>query len=81
VFPLPTARIARADYSKHRRRPIEDLALPAKLNNKRNWIPAAVILGTTAALIALDSHDAPISGALQHSPVSTEPSQFRLVSG
>jgi membrane-associated phospholipid phosphatase len=32
---------------------------PAKLNKKRNWIPAAVILGTTAALIALDSHDAP----------------------
>jgi membrane-associated phospholipid phosphatase len=32
---------------------------PAKLNKKRIWIPAAVILGTTAALIALDSHDAP----------------------
>jgi len=32
---------------------------PAKLNRKRNWIPAAAILGTTAALIALDSHDAP----------------------
>jgi membrane-associated phospholipid phosphatase len=32
---------------------------PAKLNKKRNWIPVAVILGTTAALIALDSHDAP----------------------
>ena len=32
---------------------------PAKLNKKRNWIPTAVILGTTAALIALDSHDAP----------------------
>jgi membrane-associated phospholipid phosphatase len=32
---------------------------PAKLNKKRNWIPAAVILGTTAALIALDSHNAP----------------------
>jgi membrane-associated phospholipid phosphatase len=32
---------------------------PAKLNKKRNWIPAAVILGTTSALIALDSHDAP----------------------
>ena len=32
---------------------------PAKLNKKKNWIPAAVILGTTAALIALDSHDAP----------------------
>jgi hypothetical protein len=32
---------------------------PAKLNKKRNWIPIAVILGTTAALIALDSHDAP----------------------
>ncbi len=32
---------------------------PAKLNKKRNWIPAAAILGTTAALIALDSHDAP----------------------
>jgi membrane-associated phospholipid phosphatase len=32
---------------------------PAKLNKKRNWIPAAVVLGTTAALIALDSHDAP----------------------
>ena len=32
---------------------------PAKLNKKRNWIPVAAILGTTAALIALDSHDAP----------------------
>jgi membrane-associated phospholipid phosphatase len=32
---------------------------PAKLNKKKNWIPAAVILGTTAALIALDPHDAP----------------------
>jgi membrane-associated phospholipid phosphatase len=32
---------------------------PAKLNKKRDWIPAAAILGTTAALIALDSHDAP----------------------
>jgi len=32
---------------------------PAKLNKKRNWVPAAVIPGTTAALIALDSHDAP----------------------
>jgi membrane-associated phospholipid phosphatase len=32
---------------------------PAKLNKKRNWIPTAVILGTTAVLIALDSHDAP----------------------
>src|SRR5579864_5346601 len=32
---------------------------PAKLNQKRNWIPAAAILGTTAALITLDSHDAP----------------------
>jgi len=32
---------------------------PARLNKKRNWIPAAVILGTTAALIALDAHDAP----------------------
>ena len=32
---------------------------PAKLNKKRNWIQTAAILGTTAALIALDSHDAP----------------------
>jgi membrane-associated phospholipid phosphatase len=32
---------------------------PAKLNKKKNWIPVAAILGTTAALIALDSHDAP----------------------
>jgi membrane-associated phospholipid phosphatase len=32
---------------------------PAKLNKKKNWVPAAVILGTTAALIALASHDAP----------------------
>jgi membrane-associated phospholipid phosphatase len=32
---------------------------PAKLTKKRVWIPVAVILGTTAALIALDSHDAP----------------------
>jgi len=32
---------------------------PAKLTKKRIWIPTAVILGTTAALIALDSHDAP----------------------
>jgi len=32
---------------------------PAKLNKKRNWIPVAAILGTNAALIALDSHDAP----------------------
>ena len=32
---------------------------PARLNKKRNWIPTAIILGTTAALIAADSHDAP----------------------
>jgi membrane-associated phospholipid phosphatase len=32
---------------------------PARMNKKKNWIPAAVILGTTAALIALDAHDAP----------------------
>lgn len=32
---------------------------PMKLNQKKAWIPAAVILGTTAALIVLDSHDAP----------------------
>ena len=34
-------------------------SFPARLNRKRNWIPVAVILGTTAALIALDSHEAP----------------------
>jgi membrane-associated phospholipid phosphatase len=32
---------------------------PAKLNKKKNWIPVAAVLGTTAALIALDPHDAP----------------------
>jgi membrane-associated phospholipid phosphatase len=32
---------------------------PAKLERKRVWIPTAVILGATAGLIALDSHDAP----------------------
>ncbi len=32
---------------------------PAKLNKKKGWIPTALILGTTAALIALDSRDAP----------------------
>lgn len=32
---------------------------PAKLTKKRVWIPTALILGTTAALIALDSQDAP----------------------
>jgi membrane-associated phospholipid phosphatase len=32
---------------------------PARLNKKRNWIPTAAILATTAALIALDPHDAP----------------------
>jgi membrane-associated phospholipid phosphatase len=32
---------------------------PARIHKKRNWIPAAAILGTTAALIALDSQDAP----------------------
>jgi membrane-associated phospholipid phosphatase len=32
---------------------------PTKLTKKRNWIPVAVILGTTAALIAADPHDAP----------------------
>jgi membrane-associated phospholipid phosphatase len=32
---------------------------PAKLEKKRVWIPTAVILGATAGLIALDSHDAP----------------------
>jgi len=39
--------------------PLDADGFPAKLNKKRNWIPAAVILGTTAALIAFDSHDAP----------------------
>ncbi len=32
---------------------------PAKLNKKRIWIPVAAILGTTAALIALDPGNAP----------------------
>ena len=44
---------------------------PAKLNKKRNWIPVAVILGTTAALIALDSQSRgppePASGDLAES--------------
>jgi membrane-associated phospholipid phosphatase len=31
---------------------------PARLNKKRIWIPTAAILGTTAALVALDSRDA-----------------------
>lgn len=30
---------------------------PARLNKKRNWIPVVAILGTTAALIALDSRE------------------------
>ncbi len=32
---------------------------PRELRKKRTWIPVAAILGTTAALIALDPHDAP----------------------
>ena len=32
---------------------------PEKLHKKRTWIPVAVILGTTAALIAAGPHDAP----------------------
>ena len=32
---------------------------PTRLNKKRNWIPAALILGTTAALIVTDPHTAP----------------------
>ncbi len=32
---------------------------PAKLNKRKNWIPVAAILGTTAALIVLDPHEAP----------------------
>jgi hypothetical protein len=32
---------------------------PAKVNKKTNWIPTVTILGTTAALIALDSRDSP----------------------
>ena len=32
---------------------------PTKVFKNRNWIPVAVILGTTAALIAADPHDAP----------------------
>ncbi len=31
---------------------------PARLNKKRNWIPTALILGTTAALIATDPYSA-----------------------
>jgi membrane-associated phospholipid phosphatase len=34
---------------------------PAKLNKKRNWIPASVILGTTAALIAIGTAIVPVS--------------------
>ena len=32
---------------------------PTRLNKKRNWIPTALILGTTAALIATDPYSAP----------------------
>jgi membrane-associated phospholipid phosphatase len=32
---------------------------PARLNRKRNWLPATAFLGTAAALIALDSRDTP----------------------
>ena len=32
---------------------------PAKLRKKRVWIPTVLILGATAGLVALDSHDAP----------------------
>lgn len=32
---------------------------PTKLNKKKNLLPAAAVVGTTVALIALDSHDAP----------------------
>lgn len=32
---------------------------PCRLNKQKNWLPAAAVLGTTAALITLDSHDAP----------------------
>lgn len=31
---------------------------PAKLNRKRVWIPTIVIVGVTAGLVALDTHDA-----------------------
>lgn len=32
---------------------------PARLNKKRNWVPTALFLGTTAALIATDPYSAP----------------------
>jgi membrane-associated phospholipid phosphatase len=32
---------------------------PVELRHKRVWIPVAVVLGTTAALIAADPHDTP----------------------
>jgi membrane-associated phospholipid phosphatase len=32
---------------------------PTRLNKKKNWIPAAAIVGTTVALVKLDPHDAP----------------------
>jgi membrane-associated phospholipid phosphatase len=32
---------------------------PTRLTKRRTWIPTLAILGTTAALIALDPHDAP----------------------
>jgi membrane-associated phospholipid phosphatase len=34
-------------------------SFPARLEKKRVWIPTALILGATAGLIVLDSHDAP----------------------
>jgi membrane-associated phospholipid phosphatase len=36
---------------------------PAKLNKKKNWIPVALILGTTAGLIAADPHIASYFGS------------------
>jgi hypothetical protein len=32
---------------------------PVELRHKRVWIPVAVVIGTTAALIAADPHDTP----------------------
>jgi hypothetical protein len=44
---------------------------PTRLTKKRTLVPALAILGTTAALIALDPHDARIFAAHRRSADST----------
>jgi hypothetical protein len=54
---------------------------PAKLNKKSNWIPAATILGTTAAFVVLDSWGMPISRRAISRPCLADFGLFLLPSG